>query len=322
MMALFPEFHAVTCYSDKPSNAGSFTDLFQNEEDKMKNLVSQMRAMLALLVLSSALTVSAFAAEPASKPVLSNDDCVKCHGAAPAAIAANGGKHKTSVGCQDCHVGHPPTVSAKKIIPQCSQCHSGKPHYSLSGCLRCHNNPHTPKIIKLASNITEECLTCHTQQIVKLKQVKSKHTSLACSFCHNVHGKIPLCTQCHKPHAADMKAADCKRCHQAHMPTAVTYASDTPNKMCASCHKKAFDLLAASNTKHKVVACVTCHKDKHKTVPACQNCHGTPHPASMLARFKKCGDCHNIAHDLNHWDASVTKEAAPVKQPKKGAKKK
>ena len=31
MMAVFPEFHAVTCYSDKPSNAGSFTDLFQNE---------------------------------------------------------------------------------------------------------------------------------------------------------------------------------------------------------------------------------------------------------------------------------------------------
>lgn len=287
----------------------------------MKNLLSLTKGLLLSSVLAIMLSAVAFGAEPTTpKPTLSNADCVKCHAAAPADIAANGVAHKTNVTCQDCHAGHPPTV--KKIIPQCSQCHEGKPHYKLANCLRCHNNPHTPKIIKLANNITEECLTCHSQQIVKLKQVKSKHTNLACSFCHNVHGKIPQCTQCHKPHSPDMTAAECKRCHQAHMPTAVTYASDTPNKMCSSCHKKAFDLLAASDAKHKNVKCVTCHKDKHKTVPTCQSCHGTPHPAGMLARFAKCGDCHNIAHNLNHWEPAVKKEAPAAAQPKKAGKKK
>lgn len=287
----------------------------------MKNLLSVTKGLLLSSVLTIMLSAVAFGAEPATqKPVLSNTDCVKCHSAAPADIAANGLAHKTKVTCQDCHAGHPPTV--KKIIPLCSQCHDGKPHYKLADCSRCHNNPHTPKNIKLANNITEECLSCHSQQIVKLKQVKSKHTNLSCSFCHNVHGKIPACTQCHKPHSPDMTPAECKRCHQAHMPTAVTYASDTPNKMCASCHKKAFDLLTASDTKHKSVNCVTCHKDKHKMMPTCQSCHGTPHPAGMLARFTKCGDCHSIAHSLNHWDSAKKDAPAAAAQPKKGGKKK
>jgi predicted CXXCH cytochrome family protein len=286
----------------------------------MKNVVSIMRAVLvpALLVALFAATVPA-----AERPMLSGADCVKCHAAAPADIAANGGAHKTSVGCQDCHAGHPPSV--KKIIPACSQCHSGKAHYNLTSCMRCHNNPHTPKIIKLANNITDECLTCHTEQIVKLKQVKSKHSNLACSFCHNVHGKIPLCTQCHKPHSSDMLATECKKCHQAHMPTAVFMTPDTPNKMCASCHKRAFEKLASSDAKHKNVLCVTCHKDKHKTIPSCQSCHGVPHPASMMSRFTKCGDCHSVAHKLNHWEPGTLKtgdKEAPIPLPKKGTKKK
>ena len=286
----------------------------------MKNLVTTMRAVFVSALLTGTLAVCAYAAD---RPILSGADCIKCHSAAPADIAANGGAHKTSVGCQDCHAGHPPSV--KKIIPACSQCHSGKAHYNLSNCLRCHNNPHTPKIIKLANNITDECLTCHTEQIVKLKQVKSKHSSLACSFCHNVHGKIPLCTQCHKPHSSDMVATECKKCHQAHMPTAVFMTPDTPNKMCASCHKRPFELLASSDAKHKNVLCVTCHKDKHKTIPSCQSCHGVPHPVSMMARFTKCGDCHSVAHQLNHWEPGTLKttdKTAPIPLPKKGAKKK
>jgi predicted CXXCH cytochrome family protein len=286
----------------------------------MMNLVTMMRVVFVSTLISGMLAVTAFAAD---RPVLSGADCVKCHAAAPADIAANGGAHKTSVGCQDCHAGHPPSV--KKIIPACSQCHSGKAHYNLSSCMRCHTNPHTPKIIKLSNNITDECLTCHTEQIVKLKQVKSKHSSLACSFCHNVHGKIPLCTQCHKPHSSDMVATECKKCHQAHMPTAIFMTPDTPNKMCASCHKRAFEKLASSDAKHKNVLCVTCHKDKHKSIPSCQSCHGVPHPASMMARFTKCGDCHSVAHKLNHWEPGTLKtgdKEAPIPLPKKGTKKK
>jgi predicted CXXCH cytochrome family protein len=281
------------------------------------------------------------AAAPAAKTEgakLLNTDCLKCHAKPPADIEAKGGAHKTSVGCQDCHVGHPPAV--KKPIPQCSMCHSDKPHYKLSGCLGCHKNPHTPKDIKFGNNVTDPCLTCHTQQIIKLKDNKSKHTALNCSFCHNEHGKIPKCTQCHKMaggpgttyHSADVTTNDCRRCHQAHMPKNVTYSNETPNKLCAGCHKKAYTLLIASKTKHAKLLCVSCHEKKHKMVPKCTDCHGTPHPAGMMARFGKCQDCHNIGHDLNNWQsaapaaapakASAAPGAAPGTAPVKPAKKK
>lgn len=245
--------------------------------------------------------------------VLTSDDCIKCHAAPPADIAANGGKHK-SVGCVDCHAGHPPTV--KKPIPQCNQCHMGKPHYDLKDCLACHKNPHTPLKVSFAGNVTDPCLTCHNQQIAQLRENKSKHSALYCSTCHSVHRKVPACTQCHKPHAADMGGGECKQCHKAHMPKVVTYASDVPSKDCAACHKKAFDLLTSSAAKHKAFTCAFCHQAKHKMVPNCQDCHGTPHPAGIRAKFPKCGDCHNIGHDLNHWPpAGETKETP--KEPKK-----
>jgi len=255
------------------------------------------------------------AAPAAQGPKLSNDDCVKCHAKAPADIAANGAKHKTAIGCQDCHNGHPPTV--KKIIPLCSQCHEGKPHFKLAGCNGCHSNPHSPLIIKMGRNITDPCLTCHSQQIVKLRENKSKHTALACTFCHDTHGKIPECVQCHKPHSKEMTQADCKKCHQAHMPLAVAYGNQTPSKDCAACHKAAYLLLTASAFKHKNLSCVACHQAKHKMIPQCQSCHGTPHPAGMLAKFPKCGYCHSIAHDLNNFKG----QPAPAASPAAGAKK-
>lgn len=278
-----------------------------------------LTAVFAALAIFS-LAGLASAAQEQAKATLTSEDCVKCHSKPPADIAANGMAHKTNVTCQDCHVGHPPTV--KKIIPACSQCHEGKPHFSLSGCLSCHSNPHTPKVIKFGNNVTDPCLTCHTPQIEKLRKNKSKHSALACSFCHNVHGKIPECTQCHKPHSKEMVQADCKKCHQAHMPLVVTYGADTQSKLCASCHKKAYDLLMASTAKHKSVLCVTCHQAKHKTVPKCQDCHGMPHPAGMMAKFPKCSQCHNIAHDLNHWSADMAPEAAAQGAKKAAAPKK
>jgi len=266
----------------------------------------------ALLALGAAGSQAWAADQKAPAIKLLNDDCVKCHSKEPAAVSDKGGAHKTAIGCQDCHTGHRPT--SKNNIPKCSACHSGKPHYELPNCLQCHNNPHTPKVINFGKQVTDPCLTCHTQQIKQLKDNKSKHTALFCSTCHDVHGKIPLCTQCHKPHSAEMKASDCKKCHKAHMPKTVTYESTTPSKDCAACHKKAYDQLTASAFKHKNLACVACHQGKHKMIPKCQDCHGTPHPAAMLAKFPKCGDCHNIAHDLNRW-AVETKPAAAAAKP-------
>jgi hypothetical protein len=266
--------------------------------------VARLSAALSLVV---SLAGGAWAAESPSAAALANLDCVKCHAKPPADIAAAGGAHKTSVTCVDCHIGHPPGV--KHPIPKCSMCHSEKPHYKLAGCLSCHKNPHKPKEISFGRNVTEPCLSCHSSQIKQLRENRSKHSALNCSFCHDVHGKIPQCTQCHKPHSSDMTAADCKNCHKAHMPAVVTYGTTLPNKNCAACHKNAMSLLSASKAKHGKLLCVTCHQKKHKMVPKCQDCHGIPHPAGLLAKFPRCQECHNIAHDLNNW----THAAAPAK---------
>ncbi|HEX9021937.1 MAG TPA: cytochrome C [Nitrospirota bacterium] len=278
--------------------------------------VSKRGSLVVVVFLAALVLVCSNAALAQPQSSLSNDDCAKCHNAPPADIAAAGKKHK-DVGCTGCHVGHPPTV--KKPIPQCNQCHMGKPHFELKGCLGCHKNPHTPLNITFGNNVTEPCLTCHTPQIEQLRKNKSKHTALDCSRCHDVHGKIPQCTQCHKPHAAEMTAADCKKCHKPHMPTVVTYAANTPSKDCGACHSRVLTMLSASKVKHKDLACAFCHQEKHKMVPKCQDCHGTPHPAGIMAKFPRCGECHNIAHDLNNWTAKATEEA-PKQAPKKKRK--
>jgi hypothetical protein len=280
---------------------------------------SSFMAVLFLIVCISVLPAFSSAAPAQTNAALSNEDCLKCHDGPPSDIAAAGGKHK-DVGCTGCHVGHPPKV--KKPIPLCSECHMGKAHFELKGCLGCHKNPHTPLNISFAGKVTDACATCHTQQIAQLRDNKSKHSALDCSFCHSVHRKVPQCTQCHKPHSAEMVVADCKKCHKAHMPKQVTYASDTPSKDCGTCHKKALDLLGSSKAKHNALACAFCHQEKHKTIPKCQDCHGSPHAAGIMRKFQKCGECHNIAHDLNNWPATQPKEATKEVQREAPKKKK
>lgn len=222
------------------------------------------------------------------------DDCVKCHANAVSDIASAGGKHR-NVPCVGCHLGHPPEV--EKPIAQCNKCHhkTRKAHFELQGCLGCHKNPHTPLNISFEGK--DACLTCHGLQTEQLRENKSRHSSLECSTCHSVHRMIPECSQCHSPHS-DKVVAGCEKCHDAHMPRAVTYAPDIPSKDCGFCHKKPAELLGSGNSKHKSFECAFCHQDKHRIVPACQDCHGSPHPAGIMKKFPVCGECHNIAHDL------------------------
>jgi hypothetical protein len=107
-----------------------------------------------------------------------------------------------------------------------------------------------------------------------------------------------------------MTQADCNTCHQAHQPLELAYGPATPSIQCAACHDTAFNLLKASDTKHRDVACVDCHADKHKTVPQCSDCHGMPHAAAMHKKFPKCGECHSIAHDLNNWKEKQKEQGA------------
>lgn len=256
----------------------------------------------------------------AARAALAPEDCVKCHEAPPTDVAEGGGKHKSDVTCLDCHAGHRP--ASKSNIPRCAQCHEGKPHYGLKSCLECHKNPHKPvQSLVLAPKTTEPCLTCHTDQAKQLKENPSRHSGQFCTTCHDVHRKVPECVKCHRPHSAEMAQGDCRKCHKAHRPKAVAYGADVPNKDCGACHKQALALLSATATKHKSVACVKCHENRHKAVPECQQCHGSKHPAAMMKKFPKCGMCHNVAHDLNHWPEGGTPAKAKTAPAKAGKKK-
>ena len=229
---------------------------------------------------------------------LGPDDCIKCHRAVAEMVDTKGSKHKTAINCVGCHKGHPPMVSKEKIIPVCSDCHAGKKHYEIGGCNTCHSNPHAPLDMKLAANLTAPCLSCHEKQGDEMKTHQTRHSKLFCTTCHKAHKDVPACMKCHRAHSAEMVEKDCLICHPAHQPLTITYGADMPSKSCATCHKTIFDTLTGTDTKHSKLACVFCHKDKHRNVPACETCHGNPHPAGMTAKFPKCNMCHTSAHSL------------------------
>jgi len=97
---------------------------------------------------------------PIAKATVTEQDCLKCHEAIVMTLGRKGKAHKTI--CLDCHVGHPPADI--EIIPKCSRCHTGRPHFEITGCTTCHSNPHTPMEISYTKEVTTPCLSCHTTQ--------------------------------------------------------------------------------------------------------------------------------------------------------------
>jgi hypothetical protein len=272
----------------------------------------QSKATATVQSKATATVVTKSAATVLTKSRYTNKECVKCHPDRVNDIKTSGGKHR-SVPCVGCHFGHPPEV--KKPISLCSKCHGKerRSHFAITGCLNCHRNPHTPLTITLKGK--DACLDCHVLEQEQIMRNKSKHTALDCSACHDVHRKVPQCSQCHTPHSGKISGG-CKLCHNAHMPKA-TYTADFPSKDCGACHKMVTDLMKATASKHKPLDCAFCHRDKHIMIPTCQECHGSQHPAGILAKFPKCVKCHNSPHDLNNWPAAETKDVsgnAPKKQ--------
>jgi hypothetical protein len=279
----------------------------------MKRSNVLITVLLSLGIVSLLLDTEGASAE--AKFRYTKDECVKCHAVEVNDIATAGKKHR-SVPCVGCHVGHPPEV--KKPIAPCNKCHpkAKKAHFvEGGGCLNCHTKPHTP--LKITFRDKTDCLYCHRLQIDQLMEGKSKHSALDCTVCHDVHRKIPQCTQCHKPHWSEQSAADCKQCHKPHAPRFVAFPAGFPVPSCAKCHKKPADLLSANTTKHNLLECTTCHQGKHRTIPTCQSCHGSPHAAGIMRKFPKCGSCHNIAHALNDWSATEALETPAQAQQKK-----
>ena len=230
-------------------------------------------------------------------------DCRKCHQDVVQTLQRKGEAHTEL--CLDCHRGHPP--ADMEIIPACSDCHQGETHFSLAGCITCHQDPHNPLEIHLTRDITEPCLTCHEEQVEQLREHPSIHTKFQCTACHWYHGQIQPCQNCHLPHSDTMGAESCRTCHRAHMPLVVNYGETIPSEDCGSCHTKIYETMADTWSKHRNVACVTCHAGRHGMIPKCLDCHGEPHPDEIWEKFEKCVDCHDVAHDLWATKASTNK---------------
>ena len=258
-----------------------------------RSCVRLFGATILSVIITAAFTLPAAAEERATLAVT---DCVKCHQKEPATIASQGGKHKTAVTCLDCHEEHPPWGT--DVIPVCSKCHEGRSHFELENCLGCHTDPHQPLNLTLADDLVTPCLTCHEQQGQEFKDYTSKHAQQSCTFCHNVHGFIPNCSECHEPHAQGQTMDDCLVCHPVHHPLQISYPETTPRAFCVPCHEEAGKQLAKTTTKHQTFTCAFCHRGTHPSVPQCQNCHGEPHSPIMHQKMPNCLDCHIDMHYL------------------------
>lgn len=236
----------------------------------------------------------------AEDPVLENTDCVKCHANIVHQNMEDGGKHKTEVACLDCHEGgHPPSTPKEEIIPKCSKCHEGRAHFEVENCLGCHQNPHQPLRIVFGEDNVAVCNTCHSEKVDEIRANPSAHGTFDCAVCHHdKHGYIPDCMECHEPHREGQTFAVCVSCHNVHQPLNVRYGQEVPNQDCGACHGDLAATLAAGTSKHAQLQCVFCHKDKHGYRPACQDCHGVPHPQTMMDKFPNCLDCHTDPHNL------------------------
>jgi predicted CXXCH cytochrome family protein len=142
-------------------------------------------------------------------------DCVKCHEGPTMAMRSKGGKHNT-VGCGDCHVGHPPEV--KKPYNKCVDCH--EPHsdqMTEDACSQCHR-AHTAAEVTYAFNVPSAyCAACHQDAADELAASRSKHSDIACALCHQEqHGASSTCQYCHggtHPQHVMKKTDICAACH-------------------------------------------------------------------------------------------------------------
>ena len=231
-----------------------------------------------------------------------NAFCAPCHEGPTQDIKEDGGKHRTDLSCQDCHMAHPP--AEKGVIPACSLCHPAEEnaHFGVGNCEECHQ-PHKPMKIDYSQvkDVKPACASCHGEVAQQLVDFPSKHSDLDCKACHLQHGTFQNCLECHEGHSKDMTYKDCLTCHQPHKPVQVTYGDKLPSKFCASCHDTEAANLQNFKTKHSALSCVYCHPGTHKSIQTCQVCHGEPHDADLHVKFPDCLKCHGDPHKLADW---------------------
>ena len=149
-------------------------------------------------------------------------------------------------------------------------------------CGRCHSSIYN--LIKNEGGRHQiECVKCHTKYHA-YSPVKQNWEQIMpkCQECHGLfHGqKFPVCAQCHaEPHA----------------PKKQITASAELAKACGDCHAAVSTELQQNPSKHTLVACGSCHHDKHGFIPSCMECH-KPHTSDQTV--KDCLACHPVHKPL------------------------
>lgn len=231
---------------------------------------------------------------------LTVSQCGQCHTSPFKSLKDDGGRHRFS--CQSCHnqfhAYSPRKGNWDAIMPKCSSCHEAPHGPKITDCSGCHSNPHAPKKVTATAQLATFCFDCHASVREQLVKFPSKHSKVACMTCHTSHGFKPSCFTCHKPHVVGQTMTDCLTCHKVHQPLQIAFAKDMPSSACGTCHAPILSKLSKSTSKHHALTCVTCHKDKHRYVPQCSDCHGKPHNKAFHEKFPRCLSCHIDVHDL------------------------
>ena len=231
---------------------------------------------------------------------LTVNQCGQCHPGTFGSLKNAGGKHQFD--CQKCHTTfhayNPKKGGWDALMPKCASCHTEPHGKTITDCSSCHVNAHAPKKIPMEAALINACPTCHTSPREQLTKFPSKHTKVSCQKCHSTHGYKPSCFACHKPHHEGQELPTCLKCHPVHKPLQITYEKDVPAVTCGSCHQKVYSTWQKTPSKHGKVNCATCHHSKHRNIPKCGECHGTPHTKEFHVRFPNCLSCHLDVHDL------------------------
>ncbi len=125
--------------------------------------------------------------------------CSDCHNQQASQLTTLSSRH-TELSCSNCH------HTQHGYVPSCKECH--QPHFpaqAFTSCATCHD-VHQPLAISLEDNIKlKTCASCHDEVFAKWQGTPSKHGQVNCSECHNMHKKIPECTDCHAVPASHSK---------------------------------------------------------------------------------------------------------------------
>jgi DmsE family decaheme c-type cytochrome len=263
-----------------------------------------LHRLAAPLAMACALALSLFWSVPAiaagEEPV-----CNKCHEENQDSIksTAHGAKNDaTGKMCQACHGDAAEHVASrgKKEIAGNKMVKGASPAEKSQVCLACHAN---------------------ARQLTFWESGKHAKNDVACSNCHNIHGKAKdpvarpytttarpieadICGTCHKQvrnatlktshHPIQEGKVKCSDCHNPH--GALTQAmvkQESVNQQCLSCHadKRGPFIFGHPPVEENCLACHTPHGSTHqrllveKPPTLCQDCHVTGrHPTNFYGQ--------------------------------------